>query len=54
MEDIFVEIDELFGIVMELDARNSCNNIAFQKYRHESWDGLCKKGIDILKRLQEE
>ena len=48
------EIDDLFNIFTEIDARYTTNNLVIQKYQDLSWVELCNKGIKILEFLREE
>ena len=54
MNDDFVELDELFNIFAEIEARYSTNNLVFLEYQSLSWADLCNKGIDLLKKLRDE
>lgn len=51
--DIDKIIDKLFNIVTELDARNLTHNCVISEFNGTSWDDLCDKGINLLKKLKE-
>lgn len=42
---------ELLEIATELDAREATNNCIIRKLQGVGWKDLCRKGIDILNRL---
>lgn len=48
------ELDDLFNILTEIDARYTTNNLVIPKYQNLSWIELCNKGIKILEFLREE
>ena len=54
MNDEFVELDELFNVFTEIDARYTTNNLVIPEYQNLSWIELCNKGIEILEFLREE
>lgn len=54
MNDGYVELDELFNVFTEIDARYSTNNLVIQEYQSLSWVELCNKGIKILEFLRDE
>lgn len=45
-------LDSLFQIANELDCRDSSHNCLHDKYLTTSWNELCDKGIEILKKLK--
>lgn len=54
MNDEFVELDELFTVLTEIDARYTANNLVIPEYQNLSWIDLCNKGIELLKKLRDE
>lgn len=54
MNDGYIEINELFDVLTEIEARYISNNIAVTKYKKLSWVELCNKGIDLLEQLRDE
>ena len=45
-------IDDLYNIVVELDARETSNNCVVDDLQRFGWDELCDKGIEILEKLK--
>lgn len=45
-------INELFGILEELDARNISTNSIYEQFHGLSWTELCKKGIELFEQIK--
>lgn len=45
-------INELFNIIIELDARNQSNNCINQDYDNKSWKELCETGSELFNNLK--
>ena len=54
MNDGFVNVEELFDVFTEIEARYSSNNLVISKYENLSWIELCNKGIELLEKLRDE
>ena len=54
MNDGYLELDELFNIFTELEARYATNNLVIPEFNNLSWVDLCNKGIELLKKLRDE
>ena len=54
MNDGYVELDKLFNVFTEIDARYSTNNFVIPEYQSLSWVDLCNKGNELLKKLRDE
>lgn len=54
MNSGYIELDELFNVFTEIDARYSTNNLVISEYENLSWIELCNKGIKLLEKLREE
>ena len=46
-------LDDLYDIAVELDARERTSNCVERRFLTLSWDELCDKGIEALKKLKE-
>ena len=46
-------LDDLYNIAVELDARETTSNCVVDSLVPLSWDEVCDKGIEILKKLKE-
>lgn len=51
--DIDKNIEQLFSILTELDARNQSNNCVVSGLTGVNWDDLCDEGITLLKSIKE-
>lgn len=47
------KIEQLFDILIELDARYQNNNCVIDNLINIDWDNLCDKGIILLQALKE-
>ena len=54
MNDGYVELEELFNVFTEIEARYVGCNLVVPEYYNLSWIELCNKGIDLLKQLRDE
>ena len=54
MNDGYVELDKLFDIFTELEARYVTNNLVIPEFNDLSWVELCNKGIEFLEKLRDE
>ena len=54
MNSGYEELDELFDIFTEIEARYSSYNLVIPKYKNLSWIELCNKGIKLLEELRDE
>lgn len=50
--DIEKIIDEIYNIVLELDARESGGNLLFTGLQDKSWTELCEYGIELLEQIR--
>ena len=54
MNDVYIELEELFDMFTEIEARCVSNNLVIPEYQDLSWVELCDKGIELLKQLRDE
>lgn len=54
MNDVYIELEELFDVFTEIEARCISNNLVISEYQNLSWIELCNKGIELLKLLRDE
>lgn len=54
MNDGYIELEELYDVFTEIEARYVGGNLVIPEYQKLSWIELCNKGIDLLKQLRDE
>ena len=54
MNDGYVELDKLFNIFTEIEARYVTNNLVIPEFNDLGWVELCNKGIELLKKLRDK
>lgn len=53
IENKFRMLDDLYNIVVELDAREFSSNCVVPELQALSWNELCDKGIELLQGLKD-
>lgn len=50
--DIRKIIDEIYNMVLELDARESGGNLLFAGLQDKSWTEICEEAIRLLEQIK--
>lgn len=50
--DVEKNIDEIYNIVLELDARESGGNLLFTGLQDKSWTEICEEAIELLEQIK--